>query len=81
MEKSGYLQVNARDFWRGLGITLLTTLLTTVSSLAVGVEFFSRQTILIICATMISTMSSYLAANLLTNSKGGFLEHENNVAR
>jgi hypothetical protein len=69
--KSKYLGLNARDFWRGLGIAVLTALLTNLYNVFVTgvfpVTWIQWQPILAYTA---STLVSYLLANIFTNSQG-----------
>lgn len=69
--KSKYFSLNARDFWRGLGIAVLTTLLTNIYNVLVTGMFpilwVQWQPIL---AGTAATFVSYIMANLFTNSQG-----------
>ena len=70
MEKSKFLKLNGRDFWRGLivsgltaGVTALTTALTTATTFA----DFNWQGVLLAAA---GGFSGYIVLNLGTGATG-----------
>jgi len=70
MEKSKFLKLNGRDFWRGLivsGLTAGMTALTTALSSATSFADFNWQGVLLAAA---GGFSAYLTLNIVTNSKG-----------
>lgn len=74
--RSEFLKLNLRDFFKGLIVTVISTLLSTIISLASGTDLFSKQTLLVLASTAVSSIAAYLLKNLFTNSQGEILTPE-----
>lgn len=78
--KSKYLTLNAKDFFRGLLIAVLTAIITGVINILDNGAVFTWITIKPVLIAGISAALSYLLKCLVTNSQDQLLKREPVVA-
>lgn len=78
--KSKYLTLNAKDFFRGLLIAVLTAIITGVINILDNGAVFTWETIKPVLIAGISAALSYLLKCLVTNSQDQLLKREPVVA-
>ena len=76
MQKSNFLSLNARDFFKGLVMVLITALITGIYQLLEAGTVFTWETIKPVLITSATAALGYLIKNLLTNSAGEMLTTE-----
>lgn len=74
--KSNFLQLNAKDFLRGLLIAILTAIITGVIDILDSGVIFTWVTIKPVLIAGISAGLSYLLKCLVTNSKDQMFKRE-----
>lgn len=73
---SEFMNLNSRDFIRGIIITIICTFITGLYQLIATGFMLNWITIKPVVIAAIGSGISYLTKNLLTNSKGNFLTFE-----
>lgn len=72
--KSGFLNLNTKDFIKGLLLSVFTSVISIVyTSVQMGNLVFDKKAIL---TTALTTALGYIMKNLLTNSNDKFLAPE-----
>lgn len=74
--RSKYLRLNSRDFIKGVIVTAICTFLTGLYQLIANGGEINWITLKPVAIAAIGSALSYLTKNLLTNSKGDFLNPE-----
>jgi hypothetical protein len=77
MERSKFLQLNLRDFLKGLLVAVLTAVLTLLQMVLIDPTLYSFKAVVIRCGWVsLSAIIAYLIKNLATNSKSEILTPE-----
>jgi uncharacterized protein with gpF-like domain len=77
MERSKFLQLNWRDFFKGLIVAILTAVLILFQTVLIDPSIYSFKAVAIRCGwTALAATVAYLLKNLGTNSKGELLTPE-----
>jgi accessory gene regulator protein AgrB len=76
--RSKFLRLNTRDFIKGLIVVIICALITGTYQLIVSGGVINWITIKPVVIAAAGAGVSYLTKNLLTNSKGDFLNSEEN---
>jgi hypothetical protein len=71
--RSKFLRLNSRDFFKGMIITVICTLITGVYQLIASGFAFNWITIKPVVIAAVGSGIAYLTKNLLTNSNGEFM--------
>lgn len=71
--RSKFLRLNSRDFFKGLIVTIICTLITGIYQLLVNGFAFNWITLKPVVIAALGSGISYLTKNLLTNSDGDFM--------
>lgn len=74
--RSEFLRLNRRDFIKGLIVAAICTFLTGLYQLIANGGDVNWLTIKPVVIAAIGSAISYLTKNLLTNSKGDFMQSE-----
>lgn len=74
--RSKFLRLNSRDFVKGLIVTAICTLVTGSYQLVANGGDINWVTVKPVVIAAIGSAVSYLTKNLLTNSKGEFMNSE-----
>ncbi len=74
--RSEFLRLNRRDFIKGLIVAVICTFLTGLYQLIANGGAVNWLTIKPVVIAAIGSAISYLTKNLLTNSKGDFMQSE-----
>jgi len=74
--RSGFLTLNSRDFFRGLIVAVICSLITGLYQLIISNGVVSWQTLKPVLIAALGSAISYLTTNLLTNSRGDFMKSE-----
>ena len=74
--RSGFLSLNSRDFIKGLIVVVICTFVTGLYQLLTNGLAVNWLTVKPVVIAAIGSAVSYLTKNLLTNSKGNFMESE-----
>lgn len=74
--RSNFLQLNTRDFIKGLIVAAICTFLTGMYQLIASGGVINWLTVKPVVIAAIGSAVSYLTKNLLTNSKGDFMQRE-----
>ncbi len=77
--RSKFFRLNSRDFIKGLIVTVICTFITGFYQLISNGFTLDWMTLKPVVIAAIGAGVSYLTKNLLTNSKGGFMENEQQV--
>jgi hypothetical protein len=78
--KSKFLQLNAKDFFRGLLIAVLTAIITGVIDILDNGAIFTWVTMKPVLIAGVSAALSYLLKCLVTNSKDQMFKREPSFA-
>lgn len=71
--RSKFLRLNSRDYFKGLIITVICTLITALYQLIASGFEFNWITLKPVIIAAVGSGISYLTKNLLTNSNGDFM--------
>jgi hypothetical protein len=74
--RSKFLRLNTRDYIKGIIVAIICTLITGVYELIASGGVVNWSTIKPVLIAAIGSGLSYLTKNLLSNSKGNFLQSE-----
>ena len=74
--RSEFLSLNTRDFIKGLIVVVICTFVTGLYQLLTNGLTVNWLTVKPVVIASIGSAVSYLTKNLLTNSKGDFMESE-----
>jgi len=77
--RSKIFRLNSRDFIKGLIVTVICTFITGFYQLIANGFTVNWVTLKPVVIAAIGAGVSYLTKNLLTNSKGEFMEYEKEV--
>jgi len=77
MERSKFLQVNWRDFFKGLVVAILTAVLIFLQTIVADPSLYSFKVVIVkVGWVSLAALIAYLLKNLATNSKGELLTSE-----
>jgi hypothetical protein len=79
--KSKFLNLDSGDFFKGLIVAVICTFITGFYQLIASGFVINWQTLKPVVIAAIGSAVSYLTKNLLTNSKGEFMETEKDIIR
>ncbi|MCU0472260.1 MAG: hypothetical protein MUC93_02690 [Bacteroidales bacterium] len=71
--RSNFLRLNSRDFFKGLIVSVICTLITGIYQLIANGFEFNWITLKPVVIAAVGAGISYLTKNLLTNSNGDFM--------
>jgi len=71
--RSNFLRLNSRDFFKGMIVTFLCTLITGIYQLIANGFEFNWITFKPVVIAAVGSGISYLTKNLFTNSSGDFM--------
>jgi uncharacterized membrane protein len=74
--RSEFLRLNTRDFIKGLIVVVICTFVTGLYQLIANGGTVNWLTVKPVVIAAIGSAISYLTKNLLTNSKGDFMQSE-----
>lgn len=74
--KANFLNLNLRDLWKGLIVSVLTAVLATLTTLLQTGTLFDKSSLPVIGTAALTALFAYLAKNLFTNSQGQILVPE-----
>lgn len=74
--RSDFLRLNSRDFYKGLIVVTICTLVTGTYQVIANGGILSWLTFKPVVIAVIGAAISYLTKNLLTNSQGDFMKSE-----
>jgi accessory gene regulator protein AgrB len=74
--RSKFLRLNTRDFIKGMIVTVICTIITGIYQLIVNGGNINCITLKPVFIAAVGSALSYLTKNLLTNSKGEFMNSE-----
>lgn len=74
--RSKFLNLNTRDFLKGLLIAVLTAVLATVGVLIESGTLFTKASLTTIGIAALSAFLAYISKNLFTNTQGEILTPE-----
>ena len=74
--RSEFLRLNTRDFIKGLILVIICTFVTGLYQLIANGGTVNWLTVKPVVIAAIGSAISYLTKNLLTNSKGEFMQRE-----
>jgi hypothetical protein len=77
--RSKFFRLNSRDFIKGLIVTVICTFITGFYQLIANGFTINWITMKPVVIAAVGAGVSYLTKNLLTNSKGEFMEYEQEV--
>jgi hypothetical protein len=74
--KSKFLRLDSRDFFKGLIVVVICTIITGIYQVIVSGGVINWLTLKPVAIAALGSAISYLTKNLLTNSRGDFMKNE-----